>query len=136
MKKFTKEELETTSYTDIAYYILEDKPKKTKEIFEKICKLYNFNHDNYVDKIGDFYTSLTTDKRFILLDGGKWDLKHRHTLNVVVDEDDDIEDNQGEVEIEEEIIEEEEENLDTAIDDDYDEEELKDLYVINEDELE
>ena len=45
------------------------------------------------NKIGDYYTSLTTDKRFILVDG-LWDLRKRHTSDkIIVDsmEDDDME---------------------------------------------
>ena len=43
------------------------------------------------DMIGDFYTTLTTDKRFILLDTAEWDLKDRHKVEIVLDEEDEEE---------------------------------------------
>ena len=39
----------------------------TSVIFKTICDLLDYSDEQYVDGIGDFYTSLTIDKRFILL---------------------------------------------------------------------
>ena len=47
--------------------------------------------EEYSEKIGDFYTSLTTDKRFILLDTAEWDLKDKHKVEIILDEDDEEE---------------------------------------------
>ena len=44
----------------------------------------------YENKIGDYYTSLTTDKRFVFLDTAEWDLKDNHSIPVVLDEDEEI----------------------------------------------
>ena len=76
-----------------------------------------------------------------MLEDGSWDLRSRHTSDKVIkitDEDDeeDIEENEEEEENEDDI---EEDNYDDTEDEDYDEdtnEELKDLVVIDEDELE
>ena len=94
-------------------------------------------------KIADFYTALSTDKRFILLDNGKWDLRSNHTSDKVIkvaDEEDDEEDDEETEDEEQEVEEEiEEDNFDDTDESDYDEEtneELKDLVVIDEDELE
>lgn len=139
MKKFSKEELETLSYRDIAFYLLEDKQQTTKDLFEEICKLHGLTNQNYEEKIGDFYTSLTTDQRFIFLDSGKWDLRQNHTLSIVLDEEDeddsDLEMSEENNEVEEDI-EEDEEDIDATESDDYTEDELKDLYVLDEEELE
>ena len=142
LKKMSKDELELMSNKDITYLLLEEssKPINTLNLFKKIAKLLELPESTIDSKIADYYTALATDKRFIMLEDGSWDLRSRHTSDKVIkitDEDDeeDIEENEEE-ENEEDI---EEDNYDDAEDEDYDEdtnEELKDLVVIDEDELE
>lgn len=141
IKKMTKEELELLSNKDITNLLLEEskKPMNTAELFKTIISLLELPAKTFENKIGDYYTSLTTDKRFILLEDGTWDLKSRHTSDKVVkiiDEDDEIEEDLVKEEEPEEEIEED--NYDDT-DEDYDdeaEEDLKDLVVLDEDELE
>ena len=143
IKNMKKEELELLSNKDIAYMILEERKQKlnTADLFKKIIKLLDLPESTFEKKIADFYTALSTDKRFILLDNGKWDLRSNHTSDKVIkitdedDEDEDEEENEDEIE-EEEI---EEDSFDDTDESDYDDEtneELKDLVVIDEDELE
>lgn len=109
LSQMSKDELELYSYTDLAAMILKEEKKSlsTPEIFKKICKLLGLSDEDYANKIGDFYTTLTTDKTFILLDDGTWDLRDRHKVNVSLsDEDSD----------EEELTETEDE-LDDELDD-------------------
>ena len=143
LKSMKKEELELLSNKDIAYMILEESKRKlnTADIFTKIIKLLELPESTFEKKIADFYTALATDKRFILLDNGKWDLRSNHTSDKVIkvtDEDEEEEvDSEEEKETEEE--EEEEDSFDDTEDEEYDEdtnEELKDLVIIDEDELE
>ena len=143
LKSMKKEELELLSNKDIAYMIIEEAKKKynTADLFKKIIKLLGLPESEFDKKIADFYTALSTDKRFILLDNGKWDLRSNHTSDKVLkvtDEDDDEEEEEetDEPEMEDEI---EEDNFDDTDESDYDDdtnEELKDLVVIDEDELE
>ena len=141
IKKMTKEELELLSNKDITNLLLEEskKPMNTAELFKTIISLLELPAKTFENKIGDYYTSLTTDKRFILLEDGTWDLKSRHTSDKVVkimDEDDEIEEDLVKEEEPEEEIEED--NYDDT-DEDYDdnaEDDLKDLVVLDEDELE
>ena len=143
LKGIKKDELETMSNKDIACLILEESKRKlnTADLFKKIIKLLDLPESTFESKIADFYTALSTDKRFILLDNGKWDLRSNHTSDKVIkvtDEDDEESDdeNEEEEEIEEDI---EEDSFDDTDDTDYDDdtnEELKDLVVIDEDELE
>lgn len=141
IKKMKKEELELLSNKDITNLLLEEskKPLNTAELFKTIISLLELPAKTFENKIGDYYTSLTTDKRFILLEDGTWDLKSRHTSDKVVkiiDEDDeDIEDVVKEEEPEEEIEEDNYDDNDEDYDDDA-EEDLKDLVVLDEDELE
>ena len=142
LKKMTKDELELMSNKDITYLLLEEsaKPINTLNLFKKIAKLLELPESVIDLKIGDYYTSLATDKRFIMLEDGSWDLRSRHTSDKVIkiaDEDDEEEDEEEKEENEEDDIEED--NFDDTEDEDYDEEtneELKDLVVIDEDELE
>ena len=140
--KMKKEELELLSNKDIAELILQNSKRtlNTADLFKKIFKLLDLPESVFESKIADFYTSLATDKRFILLDNGKWDLRNRHTsdkvVKVVTDDEDEEEEEEDTTTQVEEI---EEDNYDDNDDEDYDEdtnEELKDLVVIDEDELE
>ena len=140
--KIPKEELELMSNKDIAVLILENSKRtiNTADLYKKIMKLLDLPESSFESKIADFYTSLSTDKRFILLDNGKWDLRSKHTSDKVVkiatEEDDEDEEDEETATPVEEI---EEDNYDDNDDEDYDEdtnEELKDLVVLDEDELE
>lgn len=145
--KMKKDELELLSNKDIAALILEDgkKPFNTADLFKKIIKLLELPESSFEAKIADFYTALATDKRFILLDNGKWDLRNNHTSDKVLkikidDEDEDEEDEEKEEDEDENSYDDiEEDSYDDTEDEEYDEEtneELKDLVVIDEDELE
>ena len=140
IKNMTKDELELLSNKDITNLLLEEKGKQTTpDLFKKIIKLLELPESTFDNKIGDYYTSLTTDKRFILLEDGKWDLRSRHTSDKVIkviDEDEDEE----EIEDEEELIEDETDDFDSVENDeddlDDDDDDLKDLVVLDEDEME
>ena len=144
LKKKKKEDLELLSNKDIAILILEDSKKtiNTADLYKKIIKLLELPESTFESKIADFYTALATDKRFILLDNGKWDLRSNHTSDKLIkvrEDDDEDEEDDDEIEEKPEEDEIEEDNYDDNDDTDYDEdtnEELKDLVVIDEDELE
>ena len=106
LSKMSKNELELYSFTDLAAMILKEEKKSlnTSEIFKKICKLLDMSDEDYANKIGDFYTTLTTDKTFILLDDATWDLRDRHSVQVNLE--DDTEDEEDLVETEEELDDE------------------------------
>ena len=89
LSKMSKEELELYSYTDLAAMILKEEKKSlnTAELFKKICKLLGLSDEEYASKIGDFYTTLTTDKTFILLDDATWDLRDRHSVKVTLEDE-------------------------------------------------
>ncbi len=136
LKNMPKEELELLSYTDLAYKLLEEskKPMNTAVIFKKIADLLDYTEDEYNLKIGDFYTSLTTDKRFLLLDNHEWDIRDRHSVDIVVDDDDASDEVAEEEEVIEDNEEEEEIDIDTIDDDeslDDDEDDLASLSIIN-----
>lgn len=137
INKMKKEELELLSFTDIAYEILkgEKESKSTVDVFRRISELLELSEDEFAGKIADFYTTLTTDKRFLALENGNWDLKERHSTKVVIDDDDDMD-----MEVEDTMEDIEEEEEDTSIDydtnEDYEDDDLEDLVVIDTDENE
>jgi len=141
IKDMKKEELEVLSYTDLTELILKENKKamNTPSIFKKICDLLELTEEEYTNQIGDYYTSLTTDKRFILLDTAEWDLKDKHKVEIVLEEDEEDEDVSFEDEEEVEETEESEE-LDESVeitDDDVDlDDGIEDLNIITDEELE
>ena len=144
LKNMSKEELEILSYADLANLILKEnkKPMNTANIFKYICELLEYSEDDYVSKIADFYTSLTIDKRFILLENNEWDLRENHAVEIVLDNEDEefdeeldkLDEEEEEVDIEEEY----EEDVDIPLDDedlDDEDDDIDDLAILSEDEI-
>ena len=136
LKNMSKEELEILSYTDLTELILKEQtePLNTLSIFRIICDLLEYSDDEFADKIGDYYTSLTTDKRFVFLDTNQWDLREKHPVDIVLDDEDEIDDESMEDEVEEET--EEEEDIDSLEDEDLEDDDLDDLSIMTDEELE
>ena len=144
LDKMTKEELELMPYTELAALYLKEhgKTMNTADLFKAICNLLELPESVYVDKIADFFASLTTNKDFILLEDGTWDLKSNHSVKLNMDdiyeEKEDLEeentDNEDEVEDAEEP-----DDIDSLDDEnyiyDYDVD-LAELTIVNDDELE
>lgn len=138
--KMKKEDLELLSNKDITYMLLEESKKSinTAKLFQKIIKLLDLPESTFENKIADYYTSLATDKRFILLSDGTWDLRNRHTSDKVIVTSEDNDEEDDELDNEDDILDEDNED-DYSDDDDnvYDDtkEDLKDLVVIDEDDI-
>lgn len=142
LKDMTKEELEVLSYTDLTYMLLKENKKtmNTPTLFKLICDLLGYSDEEYAAKIGDYYTSLTIDKRFVLLDNAEWDIRDNHKIELVVDDDEEEMDEteESEEENEEEMDETDEEEDIDSMDDDLDdvEDDLEDLAIIDDEENE
>lgn len=135
----SSEELELMSYTDVANLILTENGKKMKiqDLFAKVIKVMKLPDSYFESKIGDFFGLLSTDKRFIMLEKGYWDLRINHSNKIVIDDDE--EDEEELLPAEESSIDELEENLDDSInydddtvDDDEEDDDLKDLVIMDE----
>lgn len=140
LKEMSKEELEVLSYTDLTEIILKENKKamNTPSIFKKICDLLELGEEDYANQIGDYYTSLTTDKRFILLDTAEWDLKDKHKVEINLDEEDEDEEvfDEEETEDEEEMEEVEDESIEVT-DDEVDlDDGMEDLTIVDDEDLE
>ena len=142
MKEIKKDDVINLSYKDIASLLLErnGKGENTLELFTEIVNLLELPESTIDTNIADFYTSLTTDKRFLLVDG-LWDLRSRHTSDkvLVVEDDDDDLDEEDELEEIDEIDENDEDNYEDDIDGDTsyddDEDDLDGLVVLDEDDM-
>ncbi len=136
LKDYKKEDLELMGYDDIAVLVLQEVNKKMKitDLFKKVCNLLGLSDKEYEQRIGDFFELLSTNKNFIMLENGYWDLKSKHNSKVIIDEDD--EEIVDSIDEDEEIDDEEEEDIfyDGDDDDDVEEDDLKDLVVIDGDE--
>ena len=135
-KSVTKEELETMSFDDIAYIILKEKGKKMKinDIFKIICDTLNLGDSAFENQIGDFFALLATEKRFIQLEKGYWDLRENHTSEINIKE---LEDEDDDIIPEEEKDYEENEEYDyyddiDDMDDDKEDDDYKDLVIVDE----
>ena len=142
MEGIKKEDVINLSYKDITNIILEKNKGglNTLDLFTKIVELLELPKSTIDTKIADYYTSLTTDKRFLLVDG-LWDLRSRHTSDkVLVMPLDDVEDEEENLDEIEDVEEEDEsESYEDDIDDDtsYDDDDdgLSDLVVLDEDDI-
>ena len=121
--KLTEAEKLSMSYDDVAYRILENRKKKIKiqDLFKEVIEALGLDESVFEEHLADFFELLTTDKRFIMLEQGYWDLKTNHKTKVVIEEDE--EEKEEEINYDEEII-----------DDDETEDELKELVIIDENE--
>ena len=140
-RKLTQEQLEKMSYSDVAELVLTEnkKPMKVQDLFTNVIKLMELPDSFFEKKIGDFFALLSTDKRFIMIEKGLWDLRinHSNKITISVDEEEDEEELIEEEETYDDITDEEDvdNNInyddDDTVDDD-DDDDYKDLVIINE----
>ena len=125
----TEEELASVSYDDVAYLILEKNQSKMKiqDLFKEVIKVMNLGESAFEEHLADFFELLSTDKRFIMVDKGFWDLKINHSTKLIIDDEEDDEEK-----IDEELTIEEEQ--DEIRDEDETEDDLKDLVIIDDSE--
>lgn len=139
-KTINEEDLETMSFDDIAYIILKEKGKKMKisDIFRIICDKLNLGDAAFENQIGDFFSLISTEKRFIQLEKGYIDLRENHTAEINIS---DIEDEMDEdISLEESQDENEEDENDNKnyyddideMDDDTPDDDYKDLVIVDE----
>lgn len=137
LKDIPQDELELMGYDDIAVLILEETGKKMKiyDLFKKVCTVLKLSDAEFENKIADFFEILSTDKKFTMLENGYWDLRTKHNVEIVMDEED--EDSLAEAADEESLedieTEEDEEDIFYEADDtdDEGEDDLQDLVVID-----
>ena len=150
-KKFdelTKDDAELMSYKDLTYILINEKGKMmTADLFRYIVNKLELPENAFEKQIGDYYTTLSTDKRFLLLQDGEWDLRDKHTSDKIIkassnfeNEDDEEEEEEEDISLDDDMKDKEIDSFDSDDDDednyDDDDEDLKDLVVLDEEELE
>lgn len=147
--KLKKSDVENLSNIDITYLMLQNskRSQSTLDLFKKIVELLELPESTIDKKIADYYTALTKDKRFVLIDG-KWDLRDRYASNKVIikiaEDEDDEEISENEEEESEDEISEDEDDLnfeedDSSDDETFDDDEddgLDDLVVVDDEDME
>lgn len=144
LKNMSKEEMELMSYTDITYILIKENKKSmnTAQLFKQICELLELTEEDFSEKIGDYYTSLTIDKRFHMLENSEWDLTENHKVKLELDDEDSESEEESEESEENEDNDEieEQEDIDSmdSLDDELDDvdDDTLDLSIVSEDELE
>ncbi len=142
LKDITKEELETMGYDEIAYLVLENNKKKMKlyDLFKKVCSVLELPESTVEERISDFFELLSTNKKFVLLPNGFWDLATNHLQDIIVEDDEELtseelEENENEDEIMDNSLEDEDIFYDSDLDDaDEEDDGLQDLVVIDDEE--
>lgn len=136
LKQIPKEELELMGYDDIVLLILQESGKKMKlrDIFAKVINVLGLPEETIDEELMEFFELMSTNKKFVMLDKGYWDLQSRHKLDLVFDMEED--DEELENEEEDNIEEETEEDDDIFYDkddetDDVAEDDLADLVVVD-----
>ncbi len=136
LKDLTLNELESMGYDEIAQLILEETGKKQTliNIFKKICNLLEIDFESNADNVTHFFELLSTNKKFVMLDNGYWDLQINHKANIIIEHEDEEHIDSFEVdEIEEET---KDENIfyDNEENDDVVDDEFANLVVVDEEE--
>lgn len=136
LKQIPKEELELMGYDDIALLILQESGKKMKlrDIFAKVINVLGLPEETIDEELMEFFELMSTNKKFVMLDKGYWDLQSRHKLDLVFDMEEDEEELENDDE--DNIEEETDENDDIFYDkddetDDVAEDDLADLVVVD-----
>jgi DNA-directed RNA polymerase subunit delta len=75
----------TKSMLDVAFELMSKNKKATTftDLYEQIAKTLAMNDDEKKSHLGEFYTELTLDGRFVALTDNSWDLRARHTYDKV-----------------------------------------------------
>lgn len=112
LKQIPKEELELMGYDDIALLILQESGKKMKlrDIFAKVINVLGLPEETIDEELMEFFELMSTNKKFVMLDKGYWDLQSRHKLDLVFDMEED----------EEELEDDDEDNIEEETDEDDD----------------
>lgn len=80
--------MEKKSMIDVAYEIVKEGQKvySFKELYDEVAVTLDMADDLKMRNIGEFYTELTIDGRFVALGDNTWDLRERHTYEKSHDE--------------------------------------------------
>jgi len=114
------------SNVDVAFDIVSanSSPVAFKDLWEKICVEQGITFETAAKRVGDFYTSLLLDGRFINKGDNTWDLRSRYKFEEATLDTNECYSDYDEDEVDtSELDEEEKEELGEELDEDEDDEE-------------
>ncbi len=117
------------SMVEVGYELLSKKqgPQKFNKFWGEVSEVLGLSEDEANDYISDFYTNLSLDERFVLLEDNTWDLRERQCFDKVhIDMNDvytEIDEEEKEL-VEDEEEEDDEEVYHSEFDDELEEKEL------------
>ena len=108
------------SMVEVGYELLEKKqtPQKFNKFWGEVSQVLGMDESEANEYISDFYTNLTLDERFVLLEDNTWDLRERQSFDKVHIDMNDVYSEIDEEEKELKEDEEEEEEVYTEYSDD------------------
>ena len=70
---------------DVAYQVLHEKKKSMdfKDLWKNVCNKMDINMASETNKMSQFFTNLSLDNRFALINN-TWDIRSRHKLEEVI----------------------------------------------------
>lgn len=89
------------SMTDVAFELMKKKRKPItfRKLWDEVSTTMGFSQAMAENKIALFYSNLTLDNRFVVVEDSKWDLRMRRTFNEIhKDLSDILDDNDDEME--------------------------------------
>ena len=123
------------SMVEVGYELLLKKqsPQKFSKLWSETSEILGLDASEVENYISDFYTNLTLDERFVLLEDNTWDLRERQSFDKVHIDMNDI---YSEIDVEEKELKEEEEVEDEEYNEYSEGEEEKELKEDDEEEEE
>ena len=96
------------SMVEVGYELLEKKqgPQKFNKFWNEVSQVLGLDEAEANENISNFYTNLTLDERFVLLEDNTWDLRERQSFDKVHIDMNDV---YSEIEEEEKELKEDEE---------------------------
>ena len=124
------------SMVEVGYELLSKKqgPQKFNKFWTEVSEVLGLEESETVNYVSDFYTDLSLDERFVLLEDNTWDLRERQSFDKVHIDMNDV---YSEIDEEEKELKEGEEEEDEGYTAEYDEgEEVKEVKDDDEEEEE
>ncbi len=83
LKKLSELEIEKMSLVDISYLLLDEEKKEVNflKMFNRVSEIKGLSESAKEDKIGQFYTDLNIDGRFVALGSNNWGLKRWYPIS-------------------------------------------------------
>ena len=121
---------------EVGYELLEKKqgPQKFNKFWNEVSEVLGLDENEAEVYVSDFYTNLSLDERFVLLEDNTWDLRERQSFEKVHIDMNDIYSEIDEEEKELKEDEEEEDDYSNEYDESEDEKPLKEDYENEEEE--